>query len=144
MPDRNPTKKKIQPWGGKKRNRKHFISTNCNKMNNNKRNNWDFYEIKVENKRRNFHHRLKKHNNKFTAERFSEPRPLIHSSKHLFRSQQLRKYLSYEADFFFSKCSKFNLDSKNAIKMRQKFFGHSDNCIWIGDGKFSLLLREYS
>ena len=45
-------------------------------MSNNKRKNWDFYEIKVENKRRNFHHRLKKHYNKFTAERFSEPRPL--------------------------------------------------------------------
>ena len=26
----------------------------------------------------------------------------------------------------------------------QKVFGFSDNCIWIGCGKFSLLLREHS
>ena len=40
------------------RSRKHFISTKFNKMNNKKRKNWDFCEIKVENKRRNFHQRL--------------------------------------------------------------------------------------
>ena len=29
-------------------------------------------------------------------------------------------------------------------KLRQKFYGFLDNLIWIGHGKFSLLLREYS
>ena len=41
-----------------------------NEMNDKKRKNWNFYEIKVENKRRNFHHRLKKYT--FSAEIFSE------------------------------------------------------------------------
>ena len=29
-------------------------------------------------------------------------------------------------------------------KTLQKIFGLLDNCIWICNGKFSLLLREYS
>ena len=45
---------------------------------------------------------------------------------------------------FFSKCSKFNVDCKIAIKMLQNIFSFSGNCIWIGSGKFSLLLREHS
>ena len=45
---------------------------------------------------------------------------------------------------FVSKYSKFNADSKNAIKNWQNVFGFSDNCIWIGSGRYSLLLREYS
>ena len=54
-------KEKIQPWDRKKRSRKvENIATKCNKMNN-RRKNWDFYEIKVENKRLNVHHRLKKY-----------------------------------------------------------------------------------
>ena len=80
-------KEKIQPWDGKKRNREYFISTKCDKMSNKKRKNWDFYEIKVENKRRNFHHKLKQYFSKFTAEGFSEIRPLMHLSKQVFRSQ---------------------------------------------------------
>ena len=43
--------------------------------------------------------------------------------------------------FFFWKCSKFNLDSKNEIKMRQKIYCFSYNCIWIGIREVSLLLR---
>ena len=42
---------------------------------------------KVENKRRNFHPRLKKYFNTFTAEGFSEPRPLMYLSKHIFWGQ---------------------------------------------------------
>ena len=80
----------------------------------------------------------------FTAEEFSETRPFMHLSKHVFRSQWLQKYLSYEAFLFFSKCLKFNVDSKNAIKSWEKVFDFSDKYIWIGSGKFSLLLREYS
>ena len=38
---------------------------------------------------------------------------------------------------FVSKCSKFNVDSKNAIKNWQKVFDFSDNCISIGNVKFS-------
>ena len=56
-------------------------------MNNKKRKNWDFYEIKVENKMRNFNHRLKKYFNICTDEGFSEARPLIYLSQHVFRSQ---------------------------------------------------------
>ena len=52
--------------------------------------------------------------------------------------------MSYEANFFFSKCLKFNVDSKTAIKKLTKIFGFPDKCIWIGSGKFYLLLREYS
>ena len=79
--------KKITAWRQKERNRKYFISTKCNKMNNKKRKNWDFYEIKVENKMRNFNHRLKKCFNICTDEGFSEARPLIYLSQHVFRSQ---------------------------------------------------------
>ena len=46
--------------------------------------------------------------------------------------------------FFFSKCLKFNVDFKNAIKILEKAFSFSDNCIWIGSGKLSLILREHS
>ena len=41
---------------------------------------------------------------------------------------------------FVLKCSKFNLDSKNAMKLLQNL----GNCIWTGSGKFFLLLPEYS
>ena len=37
------------------------MATKCKKMNNKKRKDWNFYEIRVENKRRSFHHRLKKY-----------------------------------------------------------------------------------
>ena len=45
--------------------------------------------------------------------------------------------------FYFSKCSKSNVDSKNAIKNYKKSLVFSDNCIWIGSSEFSLLLQEY-
>ena len=44
----------------------------------------------------------------------------MHLSKHVFRSQQLQKYVSYEADFF-SKCLKFNVDAKNEENIEKKF-----------------------
>ena len=51
--------------------------------------------------------------------------------------------------FFFSEHWKFNVDSKNAKKKtkkkkQQKIYGFLDKLIWIGKGKFSRLLREYS
>ena len=45
---------------------------------------------------------------------------------------------------FFSEHWEFNPDSKNAKKMLQKVYRFLDNLIWIGAGKFFLLLREYS
>ena len=45
---------------------------------------------------------------------------------------------------FFGKCSKFNAHSKNAIKDPEKVFSFSDNWIWTGSGKLSVLLREHS
>ena len=46
-------------------------------------------------------------------------------------------------NYFFSKCSKLYVDSKNAIKYWQKVFEFGDKCIWIASGTFSLLWREY-
>ena len=45
---------------------------------------------------------------------------------------------------FFSKCSKFILDSKNAIEKQQNVFGFLVNCVWIGKDKPHLLGQEYS
>ena len=39
--------------------------------------------------------------------------------------------------FFFWKCLKFDVDSRKGLKEREKNFGFSDNCIWIGEEKFS-------
>ena len=48
-----------------------------------------------------------------TAKGFSETEPYL--SNPVFRS------------LIFSKCSKFNADSKNAIKIQEKVFGFLDN-----------------
>ena len=53
----------------------------------------------------------------------------MHLNKYIFRSQKLQKYLTYEAHFFFSEQRKFNLDSKNGKKIRQKIHGFLDNLI---------------
>ena len=45
---------------------------------------------------------------------------------------------------FLSEHWKFNVNSKNAKELQQKLYGFLDNLIWIGNGKLSLLLREYS
>ena len=66
-----------------------------------------------------------------------------HWCNHLFRSQQFRKYLTYESYLFFWKGSKFKLDFKNAKKNGEKVFCFRVNCIWIGCVKLSLLRREY-
>ena len=46
---------------------------------------------------------------------------------------------------FFSKCLKFDLDSKNRKKKKnsEKLFCFSDNCIWIGNCKFSQSSTKY-
>ena len=45
---------------------------------------------------------------------------------------------------FVSKHWKFIVDFKNPKKMPQKIDAFSDNLISDGNGKFSLLIREYS
>ena len=45
--------------------------------------------------------------------------------------------------YFFSKYSKFDLNSRNAGKIWEKVFCFWDNCIWIGIVKLSLLRRGY-
>ena len=44
---------------------------------------------------------------------------------------------------FFSKCLKFNIDFKNAVKISEKVFCFSDNLIWFGTVKLSLLRTGY-
>ena len=44
---------------------------------------------------------------------------------------------------FFSKCSKCNLNFKNAEKNIENFFCFLENCIWIGTVQFSLLRTGY-
>ena len=45
--------------------------------------------------------------------------------------------------YFFSKCSKFEIDIKNLAKIWEKLFSFSDNFIWIGIIKLSLLRTGY-
>ena len=47
------------------------------------------------------------------------------------------------ASSFWSKCSKFQLDFKNAAKNSEKVFCFWDNCIWIGIVKLSLFRTGY-
>ena len=73
MRDRNPTKKNTALRRKEKKQKTfYFKKMQQNEMNDKKRKNCDFYEKKVENKRRNFHHRLKKYFNTFSAEIFWE------------------------------------------------------------------------
>ena len=45
---------------------------------------------------------------------------------------------------YFQEHWKYNGDSKIAKKNPKKIYDVLDNLIWIGNGKFSLLLPEYS
>ena len=81
--------------------------------------------------------------NTFTAKWFPEISFAMHLNKHIFRTQKLMKYLTYEASFFWEH-GKFNVDFKNRKKTQQNIYGFSQELISIGKCKFSLLLREYS
>ena len=59
MRDRYPIERKCSLETERKETKQYFISTKCNKIGCKKRNNCDFYEIKVGNNGRKFHHRLK-------------------------------------------------------------------------------------
>ena len=88
MRDRYPIERKCSLETERKETKQYFISTKCNKIGCKKRKNCDFYEIKVENNGRKFHHRLKKHYfNTFPAKGFSEARPMMHLCKHVFWGQ---------------------------------------------------------
>ena len=64
-------------------------------------------------------------------------------NKHISRGQQIQKYWSYEADFSF-KTLEISCRFQKCKKKPQKIYGFSDNLIEVGNGKFSLLIREYS
>ena len=51
--------------------------------------------------------------NTFTAEGFSEARPVIDLNKHISRSEELQKYWTYGAHFFFGNIGNFILIPKN-------------------------------
>ena len=72
----------------------------------------------------------------------SEKSRFRHLSNHVFRVRisEIQKLWGWS---FISKCSKLNLDFKNAAKKREKVFCFSDNCISIGIVKFSLLRTGY-
>ena len=44
---------------------------------------------------------------------------------------------------FFSKCSKFHVDFKNAMKIPKVLFGFQDNCVWTGFWNLFQLWGEY-
>ena len=67
----------------------------------------------------------------------------MHLNKHIFRTQKIQKHLTYEASFL-REYGKSNVDFKNGKKMQQNIYSFSEELIWIGKCKFSLLFREYS
>ena len=52
--------------------------------------------------------------------------------------------LDLRDSFFKKKHGKFMADLKNGKRIQQKVVGILGNCIWIDNGKLSLLLRVYS
>ena len=62
-----------------------------------------------------------------------------HLSTHVFEVRNFRNAKSVRVTFFFSKCSKLNLDFKNVAKTSEKVFCFWYNCIWIGFIELSLL-----
>ena len=64
----------------------------------------------------------------------------MHLNKHVFQS----KILDLWSSFFFSKHWKLHVDTKNAKSISERVYSFLDNLIWMGNRKFSLLLREYS
>ena len=60
-----------------------------------------------------------------------------------FSESVISKLQNLWTSSFLSKCSKFHLDFKNAVKNWQKVLCFWDNCIWIGIVKLSLLRTGY-
>ena len=72
----------------------------------------------------------------------SETGLFIHLSDYFFGVPNFGNARSMRI-IFFSKCLKLNLDFKNASKNWGKGCCFSDNCIWIGMFKLSLLRKGY-
>ena len=72
----------------------------------------------------------------------SETRFFRHLCNNAFRVRNFGNTKSMKV-IFFSKCWKFNVNLKNAAKNWEKHFCFSDNCIWIGIVKLSLLRTGY-
>ena len=66
-----------------------------------------------------------------------------HLSNHVFGVRNFRNTKFLRIIFFSSKCSRFNVDFKNAEKNREKVSCFWDICISIGIVKFSLLRTGY-
>ena len=81
--------------------------------------------------------------NTLTPERCSDKGPFTHLSKNSFRSQLLRKYLSYEAHLSFQNVLSFMKISKTQKKIPQRDFVFLDNCIWIRCSRYSVIWLEY-
>ena len=79
----------------------------------------------------------------FLVEGSSETWLFRHLSNHVFGVRNFGNTKAARVIFFFSKCSKFSLDFKNAAKNWEKLFSFRDNCIWIGIVKLSLLRTGY-
>ena len=65
---------------------------------------------------------------------------LGHCSNHIFQSQELPKYFSYEDDIVFSKCAKLFADCENVIKNWQKIFRFWHNGVWTLCENFSQIM----
>ena len=76
----------------------------------------------------------------FLVETSSERRLFRHWSDYVLRVSEIQKLWGSS---FFSKCLKFNLDFRNAVKDSEKLFYFWDNCIWIGIIKLSLWRTRY-
>ena len=69
-------------------------------------------------------------------------RTFWHLSNHVFGVGNFGNTKAMRTSFF-SKCLKFNIDFKNAVKISEKVFCFSDNLIWFGTVKLSLLRTGY-
>ena len=68
----------------------------------------------------------------------------MHVNQHVFWSQKLQKYLTYEAHCFLQDIENLMSMLKIQKKILKKIDRFLDSVISIGNGKFSLVLREYS
>ena len=65
-------------------------------------------------------------------------------NQNVFWSQKLQKYLTYEPHCFLQDIENLMSMLKIQKKTLKKIDGFLDSVISIGNGKFSLVLREYS
>ena len=73
----------------------------------------------------------------------SEARPFRRLSNHLISQSIISEIIRLGYSSFFSKCSKFHANFRNAIKNPQKVFCFWDNRVWTCCAKLCTLQREY-